>query len=147
MSEKFNNPEFDKPELAFKPCRIQAEYCNRFHIEHDALTLRAYGHEVILTYANTKMVLMIDNSNSFYSSPYNHIEIRLNKDMATAIQITKELEDVADYLMENEYPVLYLPVLDLLTLEWYENIAVGEALMELDNINEIIKGWESDDNN
>ena len=140
MSEKFNQSE-----SSFKMCRIRAEYCNRFHIEHDALIWQTNQGNILLTYANTKMYIIIDDSDRFDSSPYNHIEIKLDDGTATAIQLTEDLDHVADYLMANEYPIEYTPVPTLNTLEWYKNIELGKAALELQHLEDIIEAWEVDD--
>ena len=142
MSEKFNQSE-----SSFRECRISAEYCNRFKLEHNALVWENGDRQILLTYANTRVCLIIDDAESFYSNPYNHIEIKLDHRVATAIQITPEIEHIADYLMENEYPVLYNPVPDMSTIEWLDNVELGKAALELADVENIIEAWEVDDEN
>ena len=137
MTEQFNQSE-----SSFKPCEINATYCYIFKIQHGALIWKREDREMILTYANAKLILVeIDDC-------YNHLEILIeDEEYATAIQLTEDLMPVADYMMENGYEIHYKPVPDLLTLEWYKNMEIGKATLELQNVEDIIEAWSEDEDN
>lgn len=77
--------------------------------------------ELILDHLNCRVRI-------FDEKEYNHVELMGDDGRVTGIEINQTL---LDYLIEEDFPYLYLPFIDTNTHEWYERCQVSKMNKEL----------------
>lgn len=117
-----NNIEVNK-EAKWKTCAIDVIYCDGVERSHNALVLEIDGQQLLLNWANTKLVFHYDPDKELEEKTlinlYDNIEIDVGGDKPPlCIQLKPELEGIVDYLMRNGYATESRPIPELSTYEW-----------------------------
>jgi len=94
---------------------------NDFVYESPFIRIAHEAGEFILDHLNCRVRI-------FDATEYNHIELMLQDEQVIGVEATQELVDM---LIENDFPYLYLPFVDILTKQWYDNCQVTKMNKEL----------------